>query len=246
MAESVLYGELAEWWPLISPVVDYADEAATAGDLLDSAAIPVREVLELGSGGGHNAHYLAQRFAMTLVDLSPAMLAVSQTLNPRCIHHVGDMRTLRLGRVFDAVFIHDAIDYLTALDDLHATMATVVAHLRPGGVAVLMPDDLAETFVETTEHGGSDAPDGRGARFLEWTWDPDPSDSWIRTEYLFVLRDSDGAVRTRHETHRTGLFPREAWMDVLTDAGLSPLIVTETTDDDRPGREIFVAHRPSG
>ena len=52
------YGDLAEWWPLISPPEDYAEEAAFAATMLASASIPVREVLELGSGGGHNAVHL--------------------------------------------------------------------------------------------------------------------------------------------------------------------------------------------
>ena len=47
------YGDLAAWWPLISPVDDYAEEARWVGTLLGAAASPVRNVLELGSGGGH-------------------------------------------------------------------------------------------------------------------------------------------------------------------------------------------------
>jgi hypothetical protein len=38
-------------------------------------------VLELGSGGGHNAVHLKARYAMTLVELSEEMLAVSRRLN---------------------------------------------------------------------------------------------------------------------------------------------------------------------
>src|SRR3954451_13098124 len=103
-----LYGDLAAWWPLVSPPGHYAEEAAFAATLLVSASIPVRRVLELGSGGGDNAVHLKQHFAMTLVDLSDEMLAVSRRLNPDGAHHQGDMRTVRLGRTFDAVFLHDA------------------------------------------------------------------------------------------------------------------------------------------
>src|SRR6266446_5297728 len=52
-------------------------------------------------------------FAMTLVDLSPRMLLVSRRLNPECEHIKGDIRTLRLGRTFDVVFVHDAICHMT-------------------------------------------------------------------------------------------------------------------------------------
>ena len=41
------------------------------------------------------------------------MLELSRTLNPDCEHLEGDMRTLRLGRTFDAVLIHDAVMYMT-------------------------------------------------------------------------------------------------------------------------------------
>lgn len=53
--EHRLYGDLAIWWPLISPPEEYAEEAAYIATVLGSAAIPVQDVLELGSGGGHNA-----------------------------------------------------------------------------------------------------------------------------------------------------------------------------------------------
>jgi SAM-dependent methyltransferase len=239
-----LYGDLAEWWPLISPPEEYIEEAATAARLLDSASIEVREVLELGSGGGHNAYHLKRRFAMTLVDLASGMLAVSRRLNPECDHHQGDMRTVRLGRDYDAVFVHDAIEYMLSEADLRRAVETAYAHCRPGGAVVLIPDHTAEIFAETSEQGGHDAPDGRGARYLSWTWDPDPADTWVRTDYAFLLRSADGAVRSVHETHRTGLFGRQVWLRLLGEAGLDARLVTEETGEDRIPREIFVGHRP--
>ncbi len=98
---------------------------AFAATLLRSAWIPVAQVLELGSGGGHNASYLKASLDMTLVDLSDEMLDVSRRLNPECEHLRGDMRSLRLGRRFDAVFIHDAIDYMRTEGELQpATWST--------------------------------------------------------------------------------------------------------------------------
>ena len=52
------YTDLAPWWPLISAPEEYAEEAAEAARHLRTAAIPVGEVLELGSGGGNNAVHL--------------------------------------------------------------------------------------------------------------------------------------------------------------------------------------------
>lgn len=239
------YGDLAVWWPLISPPEDYAEEATQAAAVLASASIPVREVLELGSGGGHNGVHLKARFAMTLVDRSEEMLAVSRRLNPECEHLRGDMRTLRLGRCFDAVLVHDAVEYMTTERDLRQALETAFLHCRPGGVAVFVPDYTTETFEPTSEHGGTDAPDGRGVRYLEWSWDPDPRDTWVLTEYAFLLRDTAGGIRVVHETHRTGVFARHVWLRLLTAAGFHPSTVQEETTESRVPRELFVGRRPA-
>ena len=218
-----LYADIAPWWPLISAPEEYIGEAAFAASLLRTADPPARTVLELGSGGGNNAFHLKSKFEMTLVDLSDDMLAISRQLNPECEHIQGDMRTLRLGRIFDAVFVHDAIDYMTSEDDLGQAVATAYEHCRAGGVAVFVPDDIAENFEPATEHGGYDAPDGRGARYHEWSSDPDPSDTRTRTDYAFLLRRPDGSVTVVHDKHELGLFPRALWLKVLTEAGFRGL-----------------------
>jgi trans-aconitate methyltransferase len=239
-----LYQDLAAWWPLISPPEEYAEEAVFAGRLLREADRPVRTVLELGSGGGHCASHLAPGFSMTLVDLSPGMLAVSRRLNPDCEHVEADMRTVRLGRDFDAVFVHDAVDYMTTQDDLRLVIGTAFTHCRPGGVAVFVPDNITENFEPDTGYGGIDGADGRAARYLEWSYDPDPGDTWTLTQYAFLLREPGGEVRVVHETHRLGLFGRDAWLRLLREAGFLAAAVTEETTEDRQPREFFTGHRP--
>ncbi|WP_165989521.1 class I SAM-dependent methyltransferase [Streptomyces sp. YIM 98790] len=242
-----LYGDLAPWWPLISPAEVYRDDAETVARLFGLAERPVREVLELGSGGGHTACHLRDRYRLTLVDLSEEMLAVSRELNPGVEHLRGDMRDLRLGREFDAVFVHDAIDYMTTPDDLAAAFRTAYAHCRPGGAAVFFPDHVAETYRPATDCGGSDAPDGSGARYLEWSLPAEPGATTVRTEYTFTLRSADGQVRTAHETHVFGLFPVAEWHRLLAGAGFRVSTATETVvGEDRPPRTLFTGVRPAG
>jgi SAM-dependent methyltransferase len=239
------YGDLATWWPLVSAPAEYAEEAGFAASLLDTAVGPTRTVLELGSGGGNNAFHLKARYAMTLVDISDAMLAVSHELNPECEHLQGDMRELRLDRSFDAVFVHDAIEYMTTEEDLRKAVETAYVHCRSGGVAVLVPDNIAENFEPETEQGGNDSPDGRAIRYLSWSVDPDPGDTTTQTDYAFLLRAVDGTVSVAHDTHVLGLFPRELWLRVLTDAGFTARVVAEVTNEDRLPREFFVGSRPA-
>jgi trans-aconitate methyltransferase len=246
MSDEKLYADLAAWWPLLSPPADYAEEAALyQAALVAEASRPLRTLLELGSGGGNNAFHLKKRFTMTLVEPSPGMLAVSRRLNPDCEHVAGDMRTIRLGRRFDAVFVHDAVMYMTNEVDLCAAMDTAFAHAEPGGVALFAPDHVRETFAPSTSHGGEDAPDGRGLRYLEWSWDPDPSDSTCVTEYAYLLRESNGAVRAVHDRHVEGLFARADWLRWLADAGFDPVVVPITHSALEPGSyEAFVGRRP--
>ena len=108
-----LYTELADWYPLLTAPTDYAEESAFFLRLFtDTLGEPPRTLLELGCGGGNMASHYKRAVQATLTDLSTEILAVSERLNPECEHQQGDMRRLRLDRVFDVVLVHDAIGYL--------------------------------------------------------------------------------------------------------------------------------------
>lgn len=222
-----LYTDLAAWWPLISAPADYAAEAGFFKEVLvEFSSKPPQTVLELGCGGGNNASFLKHSFHMTLVDLSAQMLAVSQKLNPECEHIQGDMRTLALGRLFDAVFVHDAVTYMTSLRELRNAVLTAYEHCRVEGVALFVPDFTRETFKPSTEHGGHDAKK-KGARYLSWTYDPDPEDSTYVSEYAYLLRDKHGVVQCAYDRHVLGLFSQQEWLTVLSDVGFDPKIVKD-------------------
>jgi SAM-dependent methyltransferase len=237
-----MYHELASWWPLLSPPADYEEEAAFySRTLIEASERPIRDVLELGSGGGSNASHMKQRFDMVLVEPSADMRAVSQALNPDCEHLDGDMRSVRLAREFDAVFVHDAVCYMTTEADLRRAIETAFLHCKSGGAALFAPDFVRENFRPATDHGGSDG-ESRGLRYLEWTWDPDPSDTTYVVDYVYALRTADGAVRVEHDRHIEGLFARAEWVRFLSEAGFRPRVVPFEHSELEPGsHEVFVA-----
>ncbi|MDH5313300.1 MAG: class I SAM-dependent methyltransferase [Actinomycetota bacterium] len=242
-----LYTDLAPWFHLLTDPADYAPGAAHAIDVLTEAIGEApRTILELGSGGGNNAFHMKARATLTLTDLSPEMLALSRTINPECEHIEGDMRTLRLEeRAFDAVFCHDAVSYLTNEPDLRAAFETAVAHLRPGGAALFEPDHVRETYADATDHGGHDSAtpgDLRSLRYLQWRWDPDPTDTWYLDEFAYLLRDTDGTLTSAIDRHTLGLFPRASWIGLLTDVGFVDVRSVGTGyDDGDVGAEGFLA-----
>jgi SAM-dependent methyltransferase len=236
-----LYGDIAEWWPVISPPSEYAEEAALYVETIRvSARRPVREVLELGSGGGNNASHMKHAFAMTLVEPADGMREVSRKLNPECVHLPGDMRNVRLGCTFDAVFVHDSVMYMTTEDDLRAALRTVAAHLAPGGAALVAPDATTETFSEATEHGGGED-EGRRARYLQWTLPPEPGETVHTVHYAFMLREPEGSVRVANDVHREGLFPRATWLKLFREVGLEAELARRTIEGE--GYDSFVGVR---
>jgi len=195
-------------------------------------------MLELGSGGGSLASHLKHHFRMTLTDRSPGMLAVRRAVNGECEHIQGDMQSLRLGREFDGVLIHDAIMYATEPTAVQGALRTAAIHCRPGGIVTVLPDYVRETFVPGTDHGGEDAPDGRGLRYLEWRWDPEPADHTYLVDYAFLLRQRNGAVTVEHDRHVEGLFTRAEWLDWFAQAG-----IPATHSSDPFSRDIFIGTR---
>lgn len=246
-----LYESLADWWPVISPPSEYAEEAALYVEMIRAAARdagggPVREVLELGSGGGNNASHMKRAFAMTLVEPADGMGEISRALNPECEHVSGDMRTVRLGRTFDAVFVHDAVMYMTTEEDLRAALTTVAAHLAPGGVALVAPDATAEKFsAGATEHGGGEDAKGRSARYLQWTLPLSGGGTTFETHYAFLLREPDGTVRAAHDVHREGLFPRATWLRLFDEVGLAASLAPRIVEGEEYDTFIALRRAPS-
>jgi SAM-dependent methyltransferase len=240
-----MYSDLAPWFHLLTHPSDYTDEAAFVSRVVDDVGDgQARTLLELGSGGGNNASHLKRRFECTLTDISPEMLALSRTLNPECEHLEGDMRTLRLGRTFDVVFIHDAISYLTTEEDLRQAIETAFAHVRPGGVVILTPDATTEIFKPTTDHGGHDGEDGRSLRYLEWTHDVQPGTSTYVTDFAIIARGPGDELRVVHDRHTLGLFPRATWERLIADVGLE-LVDTSVENPFALEQAAFVARRPT-
>lgn len=241
-----LYSDLAGWWHLLSPPIEYAEEAAFyAQTLRDYSQSSPETLLELGSGGGNNAYHLKAQFEVTLVDVSEPMLAESRRINPGLEHLVGDVRAVRLDRTFDVVFVHDALAYMLTREDLRRAMGTAYIHCRPGGVALFAPDHVTENFAEGTDCGGSDL-ENRGIRFLEWTSDPDPDDELITVDYAYLLKDGPGSVEVVYDRHVEGLFSRETWLALLTEVGVYPNVVPFHHTEYAGGLEVFACVRSSG
>ena len=243
MEDVRLYNELAYLWPIISPPEDYAEEAEYWRQAIRAKLGEGRHrVLELGVGGGHNLSHLTADFQATAVDVAPRMLELSSGLNPDVDHHIGDMRTVRLGRKFDAVLVHDAISYMLTEDDLRAVFVTARAHLHPGGLLLAAPDLVLDTFRSGKILRWTGRPPTRPGetevRVEEHLSDPDPTDTIIESLFVYTITEN-GAQRVEQDVHVGGLFPIATWIALLEEAGFDSEALPLPGDGEGCGERLF-------
>jgi len=237
MLQPRLYHDLAWLWPHLSPPDHYVAEAAHLDALLIEHLGPgSHRILELGAGGGHTLVHLdtrgkrGGRHHTVAADLSPQMLTHAAQLIPGLDTHAADMRTMRLGEVFDAVLIHDAVDYLLTENDLKQTFDTARTHLRPGGLLFVAPTYLQETFEDNEVADDGTTVNGDQLTYFTYVHDPDPNDTTFEMILLYLIRDlKTRKVELIEDRHTLGLFPYGTWTTLMEQAGLTvqPLDPTE-------------------
>ncbi len=214
-----LYEDLAWTWPIISPPEEYVQEAEQARALiLQHSRIPVKTLLHLGCGGGHLDLTLKKHFRVTGVDISNAMLGLARRLNPEVTYLEGDMRTVRLGRTFDAVTVFDSIDYMLTPDDLRAAFATAYTHLGAGGMFLTCAEVTLERFSQNRTEAMTRSAGGVEITFIENAWDPDPTDTTFENTFVYLIQRG-GQLEIETDRHLSGLFPFQTWLDFLREAG---------------------------
>jgi SAM-dependent methyltransferase len=230
-----LYDELVWLWPFVSPPEHYPEEVATfrrrfqAHHVADGA-----RVLHLGSGGGSIDCHLKQHYQVTGVDRSPAMIGHARAINPEVEYREGDLRSVRLGRRFAAVLLHDASAYLTTPADLRAAYETAAAHLEPGGVMVTLPEELRSRFQQHRSQVDTETRGGVSVTVLEVDYDPDPTDHVFEKTFVFLIRQ-DGRLQVEVDTHRMGLYHLEEMLSLMRDAGFDPAAEPWELSDLPPG-----------
>ena len=138
-----VFNNYAQYYDRLYLEKDYGGECDFLEQILQRfSGNPILSILDLGCGTGGHALPLAQRgYDVTGVDRSEQMLAIAKAKATRANLSVefqqGDIRTLDLGRTFDAVIAMFAVmSYQTTNDDLAAAFHTTRHHLKPRGLFV--------------------------------------------------------------------------------------------------------------
>jgi SAM-dependent methyltransferase len=134
------FRQYAKYYDLINRDKPYALEAAYVAGRLRDVCPGLSTVMELGSGTGRHGRLLAaQGFHVHGIELSREMVELGQgvgMLSPGSFQcSVGDIRSIRLARQFDAVVaLFHVISYQITQLDFTAALDTAAHHLTTGGL----------------------------------------------------------------------------------------------------------------
>jgi SAM-dependent methyltransferase len=233
-----LYSDLADLWRFVSPPEHYVEEAATFRKRLRHyGVLDGGSVLHLGSGGGSVDFQLKQWYRVTGVDLSEAMLDHARRVNPDVEYIQGDMRSVRLDRTFDAVLVHDAISYMTSVEELEMVYRTAAAHLSVGGVMIGLPEELKGRLPDDYIDIDTQTDGARTVTMIETKFDADPDDNEHEAIFIFLIRDG-GEMRVEVDRHHVGIFTLDEFLGAMRMAGFAPRAEPWELSDWTAGQEM--------
>lgn len=246
---TAVFDVYARYYDLLYRQKDYPAEAAYVDSLLRRYGAPGRRLLELGCGTGRHASELAALgYTIHGIDRSETMLVEAASraradaaCGSRMTFSAGDVRTVRIGRAFDAVIsLFHVVSYQPVNDDLRAMFDTARAHLDDGGLFVFDcwygPGVLTDPPVVRAKRM-SDA-------LIEVTRIAEPvvdtTASTVEVQYdLFVRDRSSGVVTEVKESHLMRyLFVPELQL-LLGVSGFEPLAFLEWMADRAPSADSW-------
>lgn len=216
---------------------DYAAESAAVHDLVEARRPGCATLLDVACGTGGHLRHLQQWYEVVGADLDASMLAVARAHLGEVALVEADMRSMRLGRRFDAVVcLFSSVGYLRDAEELAAAMATISAHLVDGGVVVVdgwvRPDAWIDGAAPTVETAQNDEVKvvrvGRSHR----------EGATTHLELHHLVATSDG-VEYLVDHHQLTLFAPEDYEVAFASAGLTCEVVAGPL----PGRDRYVATR---
>jgi SAM-dependent methyltransferase len=235
-----VYGKSARIYDLLyvgAGIKDYPAEAAELRSIIQGANPNARTLLDVACGTGAHLAEMRRWYAVEGVDQSPAMLEVAQSRLPGVPLHVADMRTLDLGRPFDAVTcLFSSIGYLTDPAEMRSAVGRLAAHVAPGGVLILdgwlRPEAWHDDYRGEPEVSHDDETMVVRLAFSR------RSGSITELDMHHMVRTNSG-IDYFSEAHRLALTPTADYVSAVESAGLTARVIP----DYMPNRDRIVGTR---
>lgn len=141
-----VFGKYSRYYNLLYRDKDYAAEADYTDSLIQKFCPGAKTILDLGCGTGQHDFFLSRKgYSLTGIDRSEKMISLARqhlsssdvaAANP-LVFLEGDIRTVRLGRVFDTVIsLFHVMSYQISNEDLLSAFVTAREHLNNSGIFI--------------------------------------------------------------------------------------------------------------
>ena len=235
-----MFDRSAHVYDLLYSFKDYGAEARDLVELIGARNPSATSLLDVACGTGRHLELLRASFPdVAGVDLDEGLLAIAQERLPDVPLTRADMRTVDLGRTFDAVTcLFSSVGYLRDADELERAVGRMAAHLAPGGVLVIdgwvrpdawWPGTHVQALAETA--------DGVAVTRVARTW-REGDRSVLDMRYL-IATASDGFDQEQ-ERHELTLFTDAEYRGAFEAASLEPEVVPSPMED----RDRYTAIAP--
>jgi SAM-dependent methyltransferase len=229
-----VYSKVARIYDLLytgTGIKDYPAESEALHAIIQEQSPGARTLLDVACGTGAHLECLRRWYEVEGIDLSPEMLEVARARLPDVPLHVADMRSLDLGRQFDAVTcLFSAIGYVTELSEMRSTIGRLADHLAPGGVLIVdgwvRPEDWGDDY-----RGGPDVASDKETMVVRLTFSR-RTGSITEMDLHHLIRDADG-IDHFVEQHRLALVPTADYVAAFESAGLIARVVPFMPSRDR-------------
>jgi ubiquinone/menaquinone biosynthesis C-methylase UbiE len=217
---------------------DYATEANKIHEFIQKhKRSDGNTLLDVACGTGTHAAILSQYYQVTGTDLNVHMLKVARKKQPEIPFLEGDMRSLELGRQFDAVTcLFSAIGYMKTKTDLRKAVKSMSRHLLPGGVLLVEPWFSQEQWnVGRVSMNQAEMPDKKIVRMSLARKRGNVS----VIEFQYLIGTSRG-IEHLTEYLELGLFDQKDYLDAFTRVGLNVIHDPEGIF----GRGLYIGTNP--
>jgi len=196
----------------------YQHEAARASVLIETYKLSYgNDLLDIACGTGGHIPYWCDRYSVTGLDLSPAMLDCAIHKFPDVEFHLGNMVDFVLEQNFDVIVcLYGSIGCVRTLDNLNKAISNFAAHLKSGGVLCLTPWSTQEEFRPDIVADVVKHPHIRISR-MENVKRKAPD--LVEVDFHHLI-GRDGIVTYHTQSMEIGLFSRQQYLDALSNAQL--------------------------
>lgn len=202
-------------------------------------------ILDVGCGTGRDLHLLSRDCRDSVgVDVVPTMIEYARAQYPDIAFQVADMRSLRLGRSFDAVLaLGSGLNYMLTNADLEQAITTFRLHSRPGGLLLIEPFNTRSFVVNRriptefiVSHDGFEA---TGRATYHW----DATTQTLDRQRVWTFSDQRSPVR---DSFRLRLLFSQELVYFLENRGFTVLEIFERQRSSLYARSLYVVARDSG